>query len=102
MISDKMSKEEFLEFLEEIRYADKIVDDVYNATGGSLDLLNLTDDLIKPYRKCFSKLFGENDSDMITWYLYEDVEKNIYEAGTHKIIDVLDTDEKLWDYLNRE
>jgi hypothetical protein len=47
-------------------------------------------------------LFGENDSDMITWYLYEDVEKNIYEAGTHKIIDVLDTDEKLWDYLNRE
>ena len=42
--------------------------------------------------------YGVIGDDLISWALYEDVEKNIYSSSTGEVIAVLDTDEALWKY----
>ena len=42
--------------------------------------------------------YGLEGEDMISWWLYEDVEKVLYSSNTNKIIRKLKTIEQLWKY----
>ena len=102
MLKDKISKELFFEYLNGLRNNEKLISGVYEATHRALDLINLEDELTRPYHiieKCF---FTETELDYIYWYLFEKVEKKIYNSETHEVIADLIDDEALWEYLNRE
>lgn len=102
MLKDKISKELFFEYLNGLRNNGKLISDVYEATHRALDLINFEDELTRPYHiieKCF---FTETELDYIYWYLFEKVEKRIYDAKTHAEIAYLGDDEALWEFLNRE
>lgn len=102
MLKDKISKELFFKYLNGLRHNSKMINQIYEATFRALDLINLEEELSKPYHiieKCF---FTESELDYIYWYLFERVEKKIYDAKTHEVIADLVDDEALWEYLNRE
>lgn len=44
-------------------------------------------------------IFGEEGYELISWWLYEDVEKLIYKADTNEIIADLTKPEDLYDYI---
>ena len=43
--------------------------------------------------------FSEEVADLIDWYLYEDVEHNIYDSVTNSVIAHIDSVESLVDYV---
>lgn len=102
MLKNKISKELFFDYLNGLRNNEKLISGVYEATNRALDLINFDDELTRPFHiieKCF---FTESELDYIYWYLFEEVEKRIYDAKTHAEIAYLHDDESLWEFLNRE
>ena len=102
MLKDKITKEMFFEYLNGLRHNSQMIDAIYKATNGAFDIINFEDELCRPYHlieKCF---FTHIELDIIGWYLYENVEKKIYNSETHEVIADLIDDEALWEYLNRE
>lgn len=101
MLENKIDKETFCKYLQLLKNNDKIIMETYNLTNGNLDLNNFEEMLAKPYRIIEKLFFTEEELDIINWYLYEDVDKIIYNTdGT--IFKKIDSDDDLWDYLNNK
>ena len=43
-----------------------------------VDLINFQDDLYKIINILFTEIFGKEGSDLIDWWIFEDVKKEIY------------------------
>ena len=100
-LKDKMSFEEFSNYLDLLKDRDIFLDNIYKKSIGNLDLINFNDFLLKPYyiiERCF---FSDIELDYIKWYLYEDVDKKIYDINSNVIADIKDN-EALWNYLNQD
>lgn len=105
-LSERISKEDFFDYLNESRKIDKMIETIYQCSDGNLDLINFNDYLTKPLRIIERNFFSYIEKDLISWYLWEYKEDSmkIYKADTNKeeIIAEILTDEDLWEYLNRD
>ena len=64
-----------------------------------IDLSNcIEDDYSEIITLILKSHYGLEGEDMISWWLYEDVEKVLYSSNTNKIIRKLKTIEQLWKY----
>ena len=103
-LSERISKEDFFDYLDKSRKVDKMIDAIYQASNGEIDLINFNDTLTKPFRVIERNFFSPTEMDMISWYLWEYDEKmmKIYSNDDNHIIAEILTDEDLWEYLNRD
>lgn len=102
MLKDKMSFDLFKRYLQLLRRNNEMINKIYNDSNKTIDIINLDSELTEPYRIIEKLFFTINELEMISWYLYENVEKKIYEGKTDKVICEINTDEDLWNYLNNE
>ena len=102
MLKNKMTKEQFLEYLKLLRDRSNFIDDVYNSSRRYIDIIELNDFLTRPYTFIEKLFFSKEEYDIIGWYLWEDVDKKIYDLESKEVIAELNDDEALWEYLNRE
>lgn len=102
MLKDKISKEQFFEYLNGLRDRSNYIDDVYASSRRFINILELNDFLIRPYMILEKLFFSAEENDIIGWYLWENVEKKIYDLESKEVIVELNDDEALWEYLNRE
>ena len=104
MLKDKISKEQFFEYLNGLKENSEMVSAIYNASKRNIDMINYEDEITKPYRIIEKLFFTKEELDYISWYVYEfDADRmKIYDANTHKVIANLETNEDLWIYLNKE
>lgn len=103
-LSERISKEDFFDYLDKSRKIDKMIEAIYQATNGDIDLINFNDTLTKPFRIIERNFFSNVELDMISWYLWEYDEKmmKIYSNDDRHVIAEILTDEDLWEYLNRD
>ena len=103
-LSERNSKEDFFDYLDKSRKVDKMIDAIYQASNGEIDLINFNDTLTKPFRVIERNFFSPTEMDMISWYLWEYNEKmmKIYSSNDESVIAEILTDEDLWEYLNRD
>lgn len=103
-LSERISKEDFFDYLDKSRKVDKMIDAIYQASNGEIDLINFNDTLSKPFRVIERNFFSPTELDMISWYLWEYNEKmmKIYSSDDRHVIAEILTDEDLWEYLNRD
>ena len=103
-LSERISKEDFFDYLDKSRKVDKMIDAIYQASNGEIDLINFNDTLSKPFRIIERNFFSNVELDMISWYLWEYDEKmmKIYSNDDRHVIAEILTDEDLWEYLNRD
>lgn len=91
-----MSEEKFVETL--LKYqnfldvSDRLVDLGIDLTEGPVTMA--IDTLLDSW---IDAITGEAGSDLIYWWLFEDVEKKIYEDD--KVVATLDTAENLYNYM---
>ena len=65
-----------------------------------IDLTNcIEDDYSTIIATILSSHYGEEGEDMISLWLYEDVEKVLYESDSNKVIRELKTIKQLWEYV---
>lgn len=64
-----------------------------------IDLINFTEDYHNVVNLLLKSYYGKEGEDIIGWWLYEDVEKNIYDSETGEVIANLTTIESLWEYV---
>lgn len=65
-----------------------------------IDLSNyIEDDYSEIITLILKSHYGLNGEDMISWWLYEDVEKVLYENDSDKIVRELKTISQLWKYV---
>ena len=106
MLKDKSSKEDFVKYIKESQEVSKLVHKVYEASGRTIDIINLEDELNKPFRIIERNFFTKVELDYISWFLYEykSGHMKIYKAGTDKevILADLETIDDLWNWLNEE
>ena len=106
MLKDKISKEDFVKYIKESQEVSKLVHKVYEASGRTIDIINLEDELTKPFRIIERNFFTKVELDYISWFLYEykSGHMKIYKAGTDKevILADLETVDDLWNWLNEE
>ena len=106
MLKDKISKEDFVKYIKESQEVSKLVHKVYEASGRTIDIINLEDELTKPFRIIERNFFTKVELDYISWFLYEykSGHMKIYKAGTDKevILADLETIDDLWNWLNEE
>lgn len=98
----RISKETFIEYFSLMQKLDGQVSSIYNITNGNLDLGNYISQfssLSSILEKC---IFTTEELDIIYWYLFEDVEKKIYDSITHDVIIEFKSLEDVYDYLNQE
>lgn len=103
-LSERISKEDFFDYLDKLRKVDKMIDAIYQASNGEIDLINFNDTLSKPFRVIERNFFSPTELDIISWYLWEYDEKmmKIYSSDDRHVIAEILTDEDLWEYLNRD
>lgn len=103
-LSERISKEDFFDYLDESRKVDKMIDAIYQCSDRNLDLINFNDILTKPFRIIERNFFSNVELDIISWYLWEYDEKRmkIYSSDDKSVIAEILTDEDLWEYLNRD
>ena len=103
-LSERISKEDFFDYLDKSRKVDKMIDAIYQCSDRNLDLINFNDLLTKPFRVIERNFFSPTELDMISWYLWEYDEKmmKIYSSDDRHVIAEILTDEDLWEYLNRD
>lgn len=103
-LSERISKEDFFDYLDKSRKIDKMIEAIYQATNGEIDLINFNDTLSKPFRIIERNFFSATELDIISWYLWEYNEKmmKIYSSDDRHVIAEILTDEDLWEYLNRD
>ena len=106
MLKDKISKEDFVKYIKESQEVSKLVHKVYEASGRTIDIINLEDELTKPFRIIERNFFTKVELDYISWFLYEykSGHMKIYKEGTDKevILADLETIDDLWNWLNEE
>ena len=106
MLKDKISKEDFVKYIKESQEVSKLVHKVYEASGRTIDIINLEDELNKPFRIIERNFFTKVELDYISWFLYEykSGHMKIYKEGTDKevLLAELNTVDDLWDWLNKE
>lgn len=106
MLKDKISKEDFVKYIKESQEVSKLVHKVYEASGRTIDIINLEDELTKPFRIIERNFFTKVELDYISWFLYEykSGHMKIYKEGTDKevILADLETIDDLWNWLNKE
>lgn len=96
----RISKEGFIEYIKKKRDIDDLCLNVYTASNNTIDLANYIDLMNKPLEIIEKFFFSPIELDYITWYLYENVDKKIYNSQDKSLIAELKTDDDLWDYLN--
>ena len=103
-LSERISKEDFFDYLDESRKVDKMIDAIYQCSDRNLDLINFNDILTKPFRIIERNFFSNVELDIISWYLweYKEGDMKIYRSDDREVIAELKTDEDLWEYLNRD
>lgn len=106
MLKDKISKDDFVKYIEQSQEVIKLVHKVYEASGRTIDIINLEDELNKPFRIIERNFFTKVELDYISWFLYEykSGHMKIYKEGTDKevILADLETVDDLWNWLNEE
>lgn len=65
-----------------------------------IDLINFTDDYHSIINLLLKTYYSEEGEDIISWWLYENVEKKIYNKKG-KVIDDLTSIESLWKYVEK-
>lgn len=104
MLKDKISKDDFFNYLKLLRKNASVVNAVYETSNKSIDLINFESDMCEPYMIIVKAFFTESELDIINWYLYEFLENDmkIWDSESGEEIANLVDDEALWEYLNRE
>lgn len=104
MLKDKITKEQFIEYIQQIQEKDNLIRDIYHISKKTIDLIEFEEILLKPMFLLQKIFFSKSELEYIEWFLYEynkDMMK-IYDAKTHEVIADIQTVEDLWEYLNRE
>ena len=106
MLKDKISKEDFVKYIKQSQEVSQLVHKVYEASGKTIDIINLEEELTRPFRIIEKNFFTKVELDYIGWFLYEYKEgcMKIWKAGTNKevLLAELNTVDDLWDWLNKE
>lgn len=106
MLKDKISKDDFVEYIKRSQEVGKFVHQVYEASNRTIDIISLEDELTKPFRILEKNFFDKIELEYISWFLYEYKEgcMKIWKAGTDKeiVLAELNTADDLWEWLNRE
>jgi len=90
-----MTLKTFTEFLNKLQKVNKRTSDLYNL---NVDLIDFTDDFNNIISLMLEEIFNELQVDIIEWWLYEDVEKHLFnEEG--KMTDDLTKIEDLYNYI---
>lgn len=101
-LSERISKEDFFDYLDKLKDRSDMVCKVYETTGKSLDLINFEDYICKPLRIIEKAFFSKIEYDTICWFLYEynEGKMKIYYKDTNEVLAEITDNESLWDYLN--
>ena len=106
MLKDKISKEDFVKYIEKSKEVEKFVQKIYESSERTIDIINLEMILTEPLRIIERNFFTDIELDYISWFLYEYTEgrMQVYKAGTNRevILAVINTVDDLWDWLNKE
>ena len=90
-----MTLKTFTEFINKLQKVNKRTSDLYNL---NVDLIDFTDDFNNIISLMLEEIFNELQVDIIEWWLYEDVEKHLFnEEG--KMTDDLTKIEDLYNYI---
>ena len=101
-LQDRISKENYIKYFSLLGNLEDQASQIYKITNGNLDFGNYISQfssLNMILEKC---IFTEVELDLIFWYLYEDVEKKLYDSITHNVIIEFKSLEDVYDYLNNE
>lgn len=101
-LENRISRNSFIDYIQACRNNQELCLKTLESTNGLIDLINYDEYINKPLHILEKALFTDIELDYISWYLYEDVEKTIFDSKTHEIIFEIKTDGDLWDYLNSE
>lgn len=101
-LSERISKEDFFDYLDKLKDRSDMFRKVYESTGKSLDLINFEDYICEPLRIIEKAFFSKIEYDMISWFLYEydEGKMKIYDKDTNEVLAEITDNEALWDYLN--
>jgi len=90
-----MTLKTFTEFINKLQKVNKRTSDLYNL---NVDLIDFTDGFNNIISLMLEEIFNELQVDIIEWWLYEDVEKHLFnEEG--KMTDDLTKIEDLYNYI---
>ena len=106
MLKDKISKEDFVKYIKETLRINKLISNIYESSNRTIDIINLEEELTKPFRIIEKNFFNKIEFDYIGWFLYEYDEGHmkIYKEETNQevVLAELNTVDDLWDWLNKE
>lgn len=103
-LKDRISKEQFMEYISKIQRNKKMCSDIYETSDELIDVYELVDRFVQPYKLLEKIVFNDIEREFIDWFIYEynqDMMK-IYNTNTNEVIADIQTEEDLWEYLNRE
>ena len=91
-----MTRERFKDFIHKIEAIDELIDKLSELNIETLDCKEMyyAGEIFSEWLK---EDFGEKGEDLVTWWLYEDVEKKIYEPDGKEIN--LENIDDLYSYL---
>lgn len=102
MLKNKISKEDLFKYMELLRRNADYIKSVYECTNHQLDLINLNETLCEPYQIIVKAFFTPEELEIFSWYMWEYNEGHMKIYVNDSVIADLETDEDLWEYLNRD
>lgn len=100
-LAERIKKDTFFKIVADLKNLYDRDSAVYEASGKTIELINYADDYMTVIDMLSEVVFTGSEWDIITWYLYEEVEKNIWmgDKAKQKLIAKLNNIEDLWEYL---
>ena len=100
-LAERIKKDTFFKIVSDLKNLYDRDSAVWEASGKTIELINYADDYMTVIDMLSEVVFTSNEWDTITWYLYEQVEKDIWmgDKSKQKLIAKLNNIEDLWEYL---
>lgn len=98
-IEKRIKKDTFFKFISDLKNLYDRDSAVYEASGKTIELIEYADAYLSVIDMLSEVVFTSNEWDTITWYLYEQVEKDIWMGNKQQLIAKLNNVEDLWEYL---
>ena len=100
-LAERIKKDTFFKIVSDLKNLYDRDSAVWEASGRTIELINYADDYMAVIDMLSEVVFTSSEWDTITWYLYEQVEKDIWMGDKTKqnLIAKLNNIEDLWEYL---
>lgn len=93
------TKENFKKYVDLCKKHSKYIDDVYTTLGIDMIYAKSSEVINEFETLCEELFFTKNGADLVQWWLWEDVEKKLYDAESEEELYDLTNFDDFWEYL---